>query len=229
MFSNVAWTDAEKVEYIKKWEINILGSPVNHRAEQEGRWEQARAIDKKQAGKIIKHFIDQFLADPSKRKKDGEIACLLWVLVWLAQDAEAGNITISRVLAFDTTNIDREQPASLFDGKMIGISLGLYQLLQILQGKGLGERSRPLFANLCPDYLQNAVKEASLTLFGSESIPISPAAFLSFPHAKEGIRLTKNQRERCRAVDPGSMAGYHRRQILKALQESQSQKSSFPS
>ncbi len=229
MFSDVAWTDAEKAGFIEEWEINIFGPLVNHRIEQEGRWEQAKAIDKKQAGKILKYFTGQFLADPSKHKKEGEIACLLWTLVWLAQDAETGDITLTRVLAFDTTNIDREQPAILFDGKIIEVSLGLYQLLQILQGKGSGKRSRPLFANLSPDYLQHAVKEASLALFGSESVPISPASFLSFPHPQEGMRFTKKQRERSRAVDPGSMASYHRRQILKALRESQSQKSPFSS
>jgi len=219
MFSNVAWTDIEKAGFIKEWEISIFGPSMNHRIEQEGRWEQARAIDKKQAGKIIKYFIDRFLADPSKHKKDGEIACLLWTLVWLAQDAQAGDITLARILAFDTTNIDKEQPAILFDGKEVEISQGLYQLLQILQGKGAGKRSRPLFANLSSDYLQHVIKEASLTLFGLDSVPISPAAFLSFPHPQEGVRLTKKHRERCRAVDPGSMASYHRRQILKALKE----------
>lgn len=229
MFSNVAWTDAEKAGFIKEWEISIFGLSVNHRIEQEGRWEQARTINKKQAGKIIKYFIDRFLGDSSKYKKDGEIACLLWTLVWLAQDAEAGDITLARVLAFDTTNIDKEQPAILFDGKEVEISLGLYQLLKILQGKGTGKRSRPLFTNLSPDYLQHAVKEASLILFGSESTPISPASFLSFPHPQEGMRLTKKQRERYRAVDPGAMASYHRRQILKALKENQSQKPSFSS
>jgi hypothetical protein len=229
MFSNVAWTDVEKAGFIKEWEMSIFGLSVNHRIEQEGRWEQAKTINKKQAGKIIKYFIDRFLGDPSKYKKDGEIACLLWTLVWLAQDAETGDITLARVLAFDTTNIDKEQPAILFDGKEVEISLGLYQLLKILQGKGTGKRSRPLFTNLSPDYLQHAVKEASLILFGSESTPISPASFLSFPHPQEGMRLTKKQRERYRAVDPGSMASYHRRQILKALKENQSQKPSFSS
>lgn len=219
MFSNVAWTDVEKAGFIKEWEISIFGPSVNHRIEQEERWEQARAIDKKQAGKIIKYFIDRFLADPSKHKKEGEIACLLWTLVWLSQDAQAGDITLARILAFDTTNIDKEQPAILFDGKEVEISQGLYQLLQILQGKGAGKRSRPLFANLSSDYLQHVIKEASLTLFGLDSVPISPAAFLSFPHPQEGVRLTKKHRERCRAVDPGSMASYHRRQILKALKE----------
>lgn len=229
MFSNVDWTDPEKARFIKEWEISIFGPSTHHQVSQEGRWEQAKAINKNQAGKILQYFIDQFLADPSKHKKDGEIACLLWTLVWLSQDDEATGITIARVLAFDTTNIDREHPAILFDDKTIEISQGLHQLLQILRGNGLGKRSRLLFANLSPDYLQNAVKEASLTLFGSDSIPVSPAAFLSFPHAKEGVRLTKTQRDRCRAIDPGSMAGYHRRQILKTLRESQSQKPSSSS
>lgn len=229
MFSNVAWTGAEKEGFIKEWEISIFSPSVNHRIEREGRWEQARAIDKKQAGKIIKYFTDQFLADPSKHKKEGEIACLLWTLVWLSQDAQAGDITLARVLAFDTTNIDKDQPAILFDGKEVETSQGLYQLLQILQGKGAGKRSRLLFANLSSDYLQHAVKEASLTLFGLDSVPISPAAFLFFPHPQEGMRLTKQHRESCRAVDPGSMASHNRRQILKALRDSQSQKTSFSS
>ena len=227
IFAHVAWTDAEKADYIQKWEISIFGPSTHHQVDQEGRWEQARAIDKKQAGKILQYFIDKFLANPSKHKKDGEIACLLWTLVWLSQDDEAKGITLARVLAFNTMNINREQPAILFDGKTIEISQGLHQLLQILQGNGLGKRSRLLFANLCPDYIQNSVKEASLTLFGSDSIPISPAAFLSFPHAKEGVRLTKTQRDRCRAIDPGSMACYHRRQILKTLRGSQPQKPSL--
>ena len=221
VFANVDWTDGEKTGFIKEWEINIFGSPLKNSVNHDGRWVQDMAIDRQRAGKILKYFIDRFLTDPSKRKKDGEIACLLWTLIWLAQDPDVANITLTRALAFDTTNIDKEHSAIIFDGKSIEISIGLHQLLIILQGKGEGKRPRRLFAHLSDDYLQHVMKEASLSLFGSDATPILPAAFLCFPHPMNETRLGKKQRERLRAIDPGSEASYTRRQILKKFRESQ--------
>jgi hypothetical protein len=219
MFVNVAWTSNEKDRFIKKWEINIFGSSIKSAKKSEGRWEQAMAIDQQSAGKIIKYFLDRFLANPSKEKRSGEIACLLWTLIWLAQDSEAKGFTVSQVLALNAMNLHKEQTAIIFEDSLIEISLGLYQLLQILQGNGQGKRSRLLFPNLSPDYLQHMLKEASVALFGPNSIPILPAAFLSFPHQIDGMRFSKKERERFRSVDPGTAASHSRRQILKAFRE----------
>lgn len=225
MFTNVDWTSGEKEVFIKKWEINIFEYPLKRSKNNDGRWEQTMTIDRKTAGQLIKYFIDRFLTNPSKKKRDGEIACLLWTLIWFAQDSDAMGTTITRILNFDTTNIDKEDPAITFDGKSIEISMGLYQLLKVLQGNGKGERIRRLFSNLSEDYLQHVVKEASLLLFGSDTTPILPAAFLSFPHPMKGERFSKKERERLRVVDPGPMASYGRRQILKTLREHQTKTS----
>ncbi len=224
IFANVDWTEDEKEAFIKEWEINLFGCPLKRPIVRDGRWEQTMVIDRESAGKIIKHFIDRFLTDPSKKKRDGEMACLLWTLIWLAQDPDATGITLTRILDFDTTNVNKEYPAIIFDGKSIDISMGLHQLLRILQGKGKGKRLRRLFTHLSDDYLQHIVKEASLALFGSATMPILPAAFLSFPHPMGGARLSKKQRARLHAVDPGPEASYARRQILKMLRESLAKK-----
>lgn len=228
MFTNVDWTDDEKEVFIKKWETNIFGYPVKRPKIHEGRWEQTMAIPREDAGQIVKYFLDRFLANPSKKKRDGETACLLWTLIWLSQDAEATSITLTRVLNFDTTNIDKENPAITFDGKSIEISMGLYQLLKVLKGRGKGKRLRRLFANLSKDYLQHAVREASLALFGPHTIPVLPAAFLTFPHPMKGARFSKQQRERLRVVDPVPAASHTRRQILKTLREGQAKKPLSP-
>ncbi|CCB86460.1 unknown protein [Parachlamydia acanthamoebae UV-7] len=219
MFVNVAWTSNEKDRFIKKWELNIFGSSIKNAKKSEGRWEQAMTIDQQSTGKIIKYFLDKFLANPSKEKRNGEIACLLWTLIWLAQDSEAKGFTVSQVLALDAINLHKEQPVIIFGNNLIEISLGLYQLLQVLKGNGQGRRSRLLFPNLSPDYLQHMLKEASLALFGTNSIPILPAAFLSFPHQIEGMRFSKKEREHFRSVNPGPAASHSRRQILKAFRE----------
>lgn len=224
VFANVDWTVDEKDVFIKKWEINIFGCPIKRPKTHDGRWKQTTSIDRETAGQIIKYFIDRFLIDPSKKKKDGETACLLWTLIWFAQDPEAAGITLTRILNFDTTNIDKENPAIIFDGKSIEISMGLYQLLKVLQGKGKGKRLHRLFSNLSEDYLQHVVKEASLSLFGFDTTPVLPAAFLSFPHPMKGTRISKKQRECLRAVDPGSEAGSARRQIHKMLRQSIAEK-----
>lgn len=217
-FADVAWTDSEKKSFIKEWEINLFGCPIKRRAHHDGRWNQDMAIDRQTAGKIIKYFIDRFCIDPSKRKRDGEIACMLWMLIWCAQDPDAKNITITRVLAFETTNVSEESASIVFDDKSIDISLGLHQLLTILRGKGEGKRRRRLF-DLSADYLQQALKEASIALFGADSTPVLPAAFLLFPHPMDGIRLPKERRRRLRDVDPGSAASQPRRQILETLRK----------
>jgi hypothetical protein len=222
MFINVDWTNDEKDGFIKEWEINIFGRPLKAALTHDGRWAQDMAIDRKTAGKLVKYFIDRFLADPLKRKKDGEAACFFWTLIWLAQDADTSNITLKRVLAFDTTNIDKDNPIIVFDGRSVKISIGLHRLLTILQGKGSGNRSRLIFAHLSDSYLQHAMKEASIALFGPNMTPILPAAFLCFPHSMNKTRLSRKERARLRAIDPGAAASYARYQILEFFREIQS-------
>lgn len=219
MFANVVWTEAEKKAFIQQWEKNIFGYSSISFKSHNGRWDQTRSISRIDAGKIIKYFIDKFLNKPSKNTKDGETACLLWMLIWFAQDPDTVDITLARVLQLDITSIGREFSCILVDGKEIEISERLYKLLNILREKGSG-KDRLLFPDLSKRYLERAIKNASLSLFGSDSAPISPTAFLSFPHPRAGERLTKRQRMGLKDIDPGPVASSCRRQILKVLRES---------
>lgn len=220
MFTNVKWADSEKMAFIKEWKRNIFGCEVKGQVNPDGRWKQTMAIDQVTAGKMIKYFIDRFLEDPSKKKRYGEIACLLWLLVWLTQDSDAGKISLTRILALDTENVSEERQEVVFDDKAIEVSLGLYRLLKILKGKGQGLRVHRLFTHISEDYIQDALKVASVVLFGAAATPVLPGAFLSFPHCLEGMRISKNQRVRMSMIDPGSEACYTRRQISKVLRES---------
>lgn len=222
MFTGVTWDDNEKASFAKQWELNIFGCPIKRSKRNEGRWEQSMTIDRPTAGKLLQHFIDRFLASPLKNKKDGEIACVLWTLIWLSQDPQVRDITLTRILALDTTVVDREHAKLRFDGKSVKISIGLHRLLIALRGNGTAKRRRLLFKHLSADYLQHALQESSILLFGPDALPISPSSFLSLPHPMTGSRLSRNQVESFRSSDPGLEVGYYRRQFLKAFQEAQS-------
>jgi len=220
IFTDVDWNESEKKFFIKQWEDNFFESSQNNTKSDEGRWDQSMAIDRIKAGKILKYFIDSFLGDPIKRKKDGDVACLLWTLIWLSQNPDSENITISKVLNFDTANISKETPSIVFDNEEVEISEGLHRLLKILRGNATEKRPHKLFRNLTKDSLEASLKKVSRDLFKSDNASVSPTAFLSFPHPLVNERLSKKQRARLRKVDPGPIAGFHRREILKELRKS---------
>lgn len=62
-----------------------------------GRWEDCRAIDDFTAARLIRYFMDRFIANPQD-KKMGEIACVLLILIYLAEEGLMGGMRSSKSL-----------------------------------------------------------------------------------------------------------------------------------
>lgn len=152
-------------------------------------------IDRYTAAKIIKSFMEVFISDPDNRKA-GEIACVLWILIWSAQKGKSGCITIRKVLELSSQDLNSLKPIIEIGGIKLDISLALHQLLRCLCGKGEAIRSCRLFANLDKGgkALERALHDVSTELFGENVTPIQPGAFLESPHLYPGVRMTAAQR-----------------------------------
>ncbi len=221
MFKDVPYAENEKKIFINKWHYNLFGNQ-SKKNEKEDRWEQAKTIDRTKAIDIILYFLNRFIEDPNKRKTEGELVCFLWTLIWLSYELNTTDITLSDVMSLNTTHLKENLELSYKDNT-IEISFGLYQLLSVLKGKGVGKRVHLLFPNLASKsrkWIENVFKKASIELFGKEADPISPSVFCSFPHPLEGIRKPKKKRisERKTPVSKNLISSY-RKDIKKIFQQ----------
>jgi hypothetical protein len=217
IFDQVPWDVKRRRTFLDEWRNNLFEQKSIVGLSKPGRWTQCRGISDVKAAKFIKYFIEKFTGNPQD-KKSGEIACVLWILIWIAQEADSENLTIQKVLQLSFQDIDPDDAIIKVDGTDVDISFGLQNLLLCLRGKGEGIRNQRLFSNLdvSGKALERALNEASKILFPNEE-PVLPGAFLVFPHVYNNIRMSVAQRRAMRKVKPIIPVRYIHKEIKKAL------------
>lgn len=130
-----------------------------------------------------------------------------------------------RIRNLTTKQLDLINPTIFLDDENNNeaeISLGLFNLLDILRGKGKSQRACRLFPHISKDVLEDALKKASYALLGDGCNPVLPGVFLSFPHPHENLRIARKRlqamRDKQQIVKESSRM---RRMILKELHKNQ--------
>jgi hypothetical protein len=218
LFENMPWSKEEKNSFLHQWKDNVFGSEHPLRPKRPCRWKTCMGIDDVTAAKLIEHFASEFIANP-KNKKLGEIACVLWILVWNAEEKDEPRITIKQALRLSSQDIVENDAAIIVNGVQLTISWGLLDLLRCLRGEGRGKRACRLFKNLdlSGKTLERALIEASKTVLPNKADSVLPAAFLIQPHVYQGIRMTSAQRAAMRNIKPIEPFYPTRKEIKKAL------------
>lgn len=196
IFHQILWNDQQKYYWLKEWEDKLFGNVPSNPGNAPGRWRQGNAIDYIKAAKLILHFVEVFLENP-KNTESGEIACILWLMLWCAYH-HLSEIRVSDVINLTTDSFLKGGKLTL-RGHSFAISKGLLNLLTPLFGTGYGIRERKIFTHVRSEKaLTRALEEASKTVLGDDEIPITPGAFLNFPHIWPGSHLSKKVRESMR-------------------------------
>lgn len=221
LFDGILWNKDRQKAFLLEWKNTLFSNhkPIRSHAKT-GRWKQCEAIDYVTAAKFIRYFVDQFIANPSDLKM-GEVACVLWLLIWVAKESDA-RLTLEQVLQISSQDIDPSSADIAIGDSVLEVSWGLHNLLICLRGQGRGERKCRLFANLDGDgkALTRALQEASKALIAEGKTPVSPAAFLIFPHVYEGIRLPEAQLKAMRSSGQAIRPYLGRSEIKRAILDS---------
>lgn len=227
MFENVPWSEREKIAFLHQWQDNFFKTGKLLDSKKPGRWKQCEGIDDVTASKFIKHFITEFIVNP-KNKKLGEIACVLWILIWIAQEGPEGGINLKQVLQLSSKDIVEDSCAIIIDGIEVTISWGLWELLICLRGEGQGKRAHRLFNSLDASgkALECAMIDTSKELLPINADPVLPAAFLISPHIYKGTRMSSAERAAMRKVKPIIPFRHTHNNIKKELLKSQKRFSS---
>jgi hypothetical protein len=218
IFENTSWIYKRQAGFLAEWrerfrdgkksqnqepavECPEMENPSDAVSTKTGRWKQSQGIDDITAAKLLRYFIDDFLANP-QNKKMGEIACVLWIMIWIAQENYSERFTIPQILQITSDDISSSDEITI-DGVSLTISWGLSDLLVCLKGTGKGIRKHRLFSNLDVGgkAIERAFHEASKALFPTR-MPIQVGAFLISPHTFLGVRMCAAKRNAMRAAEP---------------------------
>jgi hypothetical protein len=195
MFTNLPWSAKEKMVFLEKQQAIILGLQTTAAAsKKQGRWKQDAGIDCFTASKFIENFVLKFINNPLDCQS-GEIACILWILIWCAQNDCGGDVSVEEVRTLSTKQLSDTNQFLLLKKCKIKVSQGLHQLLLCLRGKGTGERSLPLFSHVDKKTLERSLRLASKKILPKDATPVLPAAFLISPHLHQGARICATERE----------------------------------
>lgn len=199
MFMNVSFSETEKIAFLQQWWDLFFETKTPSGCKRPGRWKSCEGVDDVLASRFIKHFVSDFISEPNS-KKSGEIACVLWILLWIAQEHEGNHIGIRQVLQLTSQDIVSNNNSIMIGGTEVTISWGLREFLLCLRGKGEGKRAHRLFDNLDTSgkALERALIQASKDLLGNNAAPVLPGAFLVSPHCYQGIRMSSAQRKAMR-------------------------------
>lgn len=219
MFENVSWSQKRQASFLVEWRRELWDKEKPQKQEKiidrsktkrvngtvlpkSGRWEQCQGVDDVTAAKFLRYFIDEFIANPLN-KKMGEIACVLWIMIWIAKENPSRRLTISKILQMTQGDVSSDDAEIIIDGVLQPISWGIFDLLSCLKGSGKGRRSHRLFSNLDlgGKSLERAFHEASKAIF-SDRDPVQVGAFLISPHIYPGTRMSSTQRNAMRSVEP---------------------------
>lgn len=172
------------------------------------------SVDRYTASTIIKCLMQSFINHPDD-KKLGEAACILWLLIWAAQEGKSNSITLKEVINISSQDIILDDPAIKIGGIELDISWGLHDLLLTLRGKGQGVRSRRLFENIdgTGKALERLLINISKRLFGQDALPILPAAFLELTHPLPQLRIPLAQRRAMKSAANKADVRYSHKEI----------------
>jgi hypothetical protein len=188
MFERMPWKEERRHTFLAEY---FFPSDAVCKTDSSPRWETGSALGRQTYGVFIHYFSDRFIADPLKCQADGEIALLLWVMIYAARDLEKPT-TIKKLLALTTANISDRYAA--VDGGEIEFSCGLADLIRDYAGEGNLHRQQKLFPNLTIDRLEDHFRKASQSILPPDSIPALPEAFLTFPHLEKHRRMNSKSR-----------------------------------
>lgn len=218
IFENVPWSEEEKDLFLKKWQSRFFDENEKIQQSKPGRWKQCECISRKTAAQLIEYFVNEFISDPTN-KKTGEIACVLWILIWTAQQDKSDQVTLKDVLKLSSRDL---KPGKIIIGQIeASISWGLHYFLDCLCGQGEGTRSRRLFENLDlhGKALERSLLNASKLVLGENAMPVMPGAFLGFPFLHSDQRMPIAQRQSMRRGEPIVPLRHTHKEVKKAILE----------
>jgi hypothetical protein len=156
------------------------------------RWETGRGLDRQTYGRFLRYFYDRFIADPLKYQIDGEIALLLWIMVYAARDLKKP-VSIKKLLSLTTASLSG--CCITVDSEEIELPCGLTNLITEYAGEENLQRQQKLFPHLNQkiDKLEDRFHRASEILLPGFT-PALPEAFLIFPHPHKNCRMTAKAR-----------------------------------
>jgi len=157
------------------------------------RWETSSALDRQTYGAFILYFSNRFISNPLKYQVDGEIALLLWIMIYAARDLERP-ASIKQFLALTTASISDRY--ATINGGEVEFSRGLTELIKIYTGESGFQRQQKLFPNLTIDKLEDHFHLASKSILLAGAVSALPEAFLTFPHFKKHHRMNSKSRRR---------------------------------
>lgn len=217
IFEGLKWTLEQRQAFLNQWKENLFKRNLKATSHSHSRWKQCEGIDQFTAAKCIKYFVLKFISNPHDRQR-GEIACILWILIWSAKKCEDNLITVSQVLNLHSNQIYAKNNTIIFDNGNLEVSAGLYQLLLCLAGEGMGKRNHRLFKNVNNiKFLERALHDASKEILGENCIPVLPASFLIFPHLYRGFRMPKRLRQELKNARQLVPFRHTRHEILASL------------
>lgn len=221
IFEGLPWSDQQRRSFLEQWQQNFFEQPQKSAKSKSNRWKQCEGVDRYTAARFIRHFVDKFIKDPSDQKA-GEIACILWLLVWSAQEGKSDSITLQQVLNVLPKDVVLDDPVLKMGKVRLDISWGLHRFLLCLCGDG--DRSRRLFKTIDQKgkALERALHDASKELLVKDSIPVLPAAFLISPHLYPGVRMTAAQRRAMKNARQLVPLRYTHKDVLTLLRKAQS-------
>lgn len=185
MFEGLHWSQERQEGFLK----GLMGSQIFNSSKGSGRWQTGRAIDRGAYSSFIQYFSKRFLENPNENKVEGEIVCLLWIIVYVTQDTFEKPALQSFL---DLTTAHIEERTLNFEGQKIDLSIRLARIIHEYIGKAPKNRQKRLFPHLTIDKLEDRFRKASKELLSPDSLPILPEAFLTFPHNLKGVRMVSS-------------------------------------
>jgi hypothetical protein len=216
MFEGTSWEKESRTAFLAEY------FPSNNKASRKhskSRWETGSALDRQHYGAFILYFAERFIRNPSKFRVEGEIALLLWIMIYASRDLERPT-AIKTLLAITTENISDRY--ARIEGEEVEFSLGLAYMIKEYAGEGNLQRQQKLFPNLTQDKLEDYFHRASKAILPPGSLAALPEAFLTFPHPQKNVRMRAKLR-RLEMENPPKV--YHDTVSLKELKRQLVEKS----
>ena len=153
-----------KESYLSRFVDDVFNVVREPKKVKPGRWDHCQAIDRYTAAKYIEYFVRKYLEAPNQIKY-GEIACILWVMIWCAQEAP-GFAYEQDVVNLSCADVDFDQMTIRIRQKDISISEGLINLLKCLCESNTGQQIQNLFKIVSIKMLGRELAKASAELLG---------------------------------------------------------------
>lgn len=196
IFQQIPWNDRQKQYWLNSWEDKLFKNSLPNHCSPPGRWQQGNSIEYAKAAKLLLYFVESFLQTPND-SKSAEVACILWLMLWCAYH-KLTDIRERDIINLTTGDFLNNRKLKI-RGHSFEVSEGLYKLLSILFGEGRGIRAQRIFTRVKNEkMLIRALEEASKIVLGHDEAPITPGAFLNFPHIWSGAHLSRQVRESMR-------------------------------